>query len=123
MAEGLLRSFDKSLDIYSGGTKPAERVNPFAVKVMHELGIDISHHTPSHVDDFVNESFDYVITVCDGANESCPVFTGIVKHRLHIGFPDPADATGSEEEILPVYREVRDAIKEKFYQFYQQIKS
>jgi arsenate reductase len=84
---------------------------------MKEIGIDISSHYPKKVDQFVNESFDYVITVCDDANEKCPVFTGSVKHRLHIGFPDPAKAQGSREEKLTIYRNVRDSILKTFKEF------
>jgi arsenate reductase (thioredoxin) len=114
MAEGFLKSFDKELEVYSAGTKPAEKVNPYAVKVMKEEGIDISSGIPEDVNKYINESFDYVITVCDNAKETCPVFLGKVKERLHIGFEDPADAEGSEEEVLPVYRRVRDEIKRDF---------
>jgi arsenate reductase len=110
MAEGFIRSFNKEIEVYSGGTNPALAVNPHAVKVMKEVGIDISHHLPTHVDEYINDEFDYVITVCDHANETCPVFIGPVKNRLHFGFPDPADATGTDEEILSVYRKVRDDI-------------
>jgi arsenate reductase len=118
MAEGFLRSFARDAHIASGGTSPASVVNPYAVRVMRELSIDISHHKPQHVDEFVDQPWDYVITVCGNAKESCPVFAGEVKHRLHIGFEDPADATGTEEEILAVYREIRDQIKAGFYEFY-----
>jgi arsenate reductase len=118
MAEGFLKSFDKNLEVFSAGTKPAEKVNPFAVKAMQEIGIDISDGKAENVDMYLSQSFDYVITVCDNAKESCPVFTGDVKHQLHIGFDDPADAVGSEEEVLPIYRRVRDEIKNDFYDFY-----
>lgn len=118
MAEGFLKSFDKNLEVYSAGTKPAEKVNPFAVKVMQEIGIDISDGKAENVDKYLNESFDYVITVCDNAKETCPVFIGKVKHQLHIGFEDPADATGTEKEILPIYRKVRDEILRDFKDFY-----
>ena len=121
MAEGFLKSFDKSLEVHSAGTHPAERVNPNAVKVMKELGIDISHHVPELVDKYTGEEWDYVVTVCGGAKEVCPAFVGNVKHRLHIGFDDPADAVGSEEEVLVVYRRVRNEIKDGFYNFYQKI--
>ena len=73
---------------------------------------------PESVDMYLSDSFDYVITVCDGAKEVCPVFVGKVKHRLHIGFEDPASAKGTDEVVLPVYRKVRDQIKEAFYHFY-----
>jgi arsenate reductase len=118
MAEGFLRSFDPSLEVFSAGTKAAPKVSSKAIRVMKEIGIDISNHYPKTVDQFLSESFDYVITVCDNAKESCPIFIGYVQHRLHIGFDDPADATGSEEEILAVFRRVRVEIKRDFYRFY-----
>ncbi len=118
MAEGFLKSFDPKLEVYSAGTAPSERVHPKAVQVMAEAGIDISKGYPKKVDDFIDQAFDYVITVCDSAKETCPVFTGKVKHRLHIGFDDPAEATGSEEEVLAVFRRVRDEIKRDFSKFY-----
>ncbi len=119
MAEGFLKSFDKNLEVYSAGTKPAEKVNPFAVKAMKEIGIDISKGIAENVDKYLSQSFDYVITVCDNAKETCPVFIGNVKHHLHIGFDDPADAVGTEEEVMPVYRRVRDEIKKDFFNFYK----
>lgn len=118
MAHGFLQSFDPELEVFSAGTKPAEKVNPLAVKVMREKGIDISGHTPHNVDEYLKESWDYVITVCGGANESCPAFDGKVKHRIHIGFDDPSDAIGSEEFVMAEFRRVRDEIKAKFEQFY-----
>jgi len=119
MAEGFLKSFDPVLEVFSAGTHPAPRVNPNAVKVMKELGIDITHHIPEKVDKYIDEEWDYVITVCGGANESCPAFTGKVKKRLHIGFDDPADAMGDEEEVLAEYRRVRDEINRDFFEFYK----
>ena len=119
MAEGFLRSFDKNLEVYSAGTNAEKKVNPYAIKVMAEKGINISTQFPKSVDLFIKEPFDYVITVCDGAKEICPVFTGNVKHRLHIGFEDPADAIGSDEEKLIVYRKVRDEIEKEFREFYK----
>jgi len=118
MAEGFLKSFDKNLEVYSAGTNPAERANPYAIKAMNEVGIDISNGIPENVDKYLDQSFDYVITVCDNAKETCPVFMGDVKHRLHIGFDDPAEAVGTEEEVMPVYRRIRDEIKNDFYEFY-----
>jgi arsenate reductase len=123
MAEGFLKSFDENLEVYSAGTKPAEKVNPFAVKAMQEVGIDISDGQAENVDKYLSQSFDYVITVCDNAKETCPVFMGNVKHRLHIGFDDPADAVGTEEEVMPVYRRVRDEIKNEFEKFLKQIEN
>lgn len=121
MAEGYLKSLDSGLQIFSAGTKPEVKVNPNAVKVMDEIEIDISSQYPKNVDIFKNESFDYVITVCDSAKESCPVFTGNVRHRLHMGFEDPADARGTEEEVLEVYRKVRDEIRIEFKKFFDTI--
>jgi len=119
MAEGFLKSFDKNLEVISAGTKPADKVNPFAIKAMSEIGIDISKGVAENVDKYLSQSFDYVITVCDNAKETCPVFMGDVKNRLHIGFDDPADAVGSEEEVMPVYRRVRDEIKKDIFNFYK----
>ncbi len=119
MAEGFLKSFDPELEVYSAGTKPSAQVHPKAIQVMKEVGIDLSKNYPKMVDKYLNESFDYVITVCDNAKETCPVFVGKVINRLHMGFEDPADATGTEEEILSVFRKVRDEIKKDFYEFYK----
>jgi arsenate reductase (thioredoxin) len=118
IAEGFLKSFDDSLEVSSAGTAPATMVNPFAIQVMNEAEIDISRNTPQNVDLFLNDSFDYVITVCNNAKETCPLFSGKVSNRLHMGFEDPAEATGSEEEILDAFRSVRDKIKKDFYSFY-----
>jgi arsenate reductase (thioredoxin) len=118
MAQGFLQSFDHRLQVFSAGTEPADRVNALAIQVMQEAGIDISHHVPAHVNQYLGEAWDFVITVCGGANESCPVFLGKVKARLHFGFPDPALAEGPPEHITRVFCQVRDAIKKRFYEFY-----
>ena len=118
MAHGFLHSFDKELTVCSAGTEPAKQVNQTAVKVMQEIGIDISHHTPKMVDQYLNEEWDYVITVCDHANETCPAFFGKVKHRLHMGFEDPSHAVGTYEFIWSEFIRVRDEIKEGFWKFY-----
>lgn len=120
IAEGFLRSFDHELEVFSAGTIPAAAVHPLAVQVMREKGIDISANRPKSVDEFLSRPFDYVITVCDGANESCPMFSGEVKQRLHIGFDDPAAATGSSDEVLAVFRRVRDEIEQRFGEFYRE---
>lgn len=120
MAEGFLRSFDLALEVYSAGTEPASRVSSHAIEAMKELGIDISRHRPKHVDQFLRHTFDYVITVCDDANESCPVFIGKVQHRLHMGFEDPTWTMGTEEEIIAAHQRVRDQIKAAFRTFYDQ---
>jgi arsenate reductase len=120
MAEGFLKSFGKGIEVYSAGTYPAGIVSPPAVQVMQEVGIDISQQESKSVNQFLTESFDYVITVCDSAKETCPNFIGVVKHRLHYGFKDPVEATGTPEEILAVYRKVRDEIREAFCNFYRE---
>lgn len=118
MAHGFLQSFDPALTVRSAGTQPSDRVNPRAVGVMKEVGIDIGRQRPVHVDDYVGEKWNYVITVCDGAKEVCPVFTGEVKQRMHIGFEDPSDATGTEEYIMGEFRRIRDLIGLAFHDLY-----
>ena len=120
MAHGFLQSFDKNMDVFSAGTKPAEKVNPMVVKVMSETGIDLTNHTPKNVSLYLEHEWDYVITVCGGANESCPMFTGKVKNRLHIGFDDPSEVTGAPEFINSEFLRVRDEIRMRFYDFYLQ---
>ena len=120
MAEGFLKAMDPTLKVYSAGTEPGEKVHPLAIAVMEEEGIDLSNGYPKPVENFINTPFDYVITVCDGAKEACPVFTGKVKHRLHIGFDDPAEAIGSVAEIKAVFTRVRNEIKRDFTKFYQE---
>jgi arsenate reductase len=109
MAEGLLRArAGDRFEVASAGTE-ATRVHPLAIRVMAEVGIDLRGHTAKTLDRFVGEPWDYVITVCDSANERCPVFPGGTT-RLHWRFDDPSQATGSEEERLRVFRRVRDEI-------------
>ena len=116
MAEGLLRdgAADR-FEVESAGTKPG-RVRPEAITVMKELGIDISAHRSKHVEEFEGQTFDYVLTVCDNANESCPVFPGQAK-RIHKAFEDPAGIQGTEEERLAVFRRVRDEIRDYLKNF------
>ena len=112
MAEGLVNHDLAGLvQARSAGIRPS-RVNPRAIQVMGELGIDISHHCSKSVDDLGGEQFDLVITVCDQASQQCPMFPGNTE-ILHISFPDPATATGSEEEILGEFRQVRDDLRDK----------
>jgi len=118
MAHGFLQSFDKDLVVCSAGTEATGKLNQQAVAVMKEVGIDISHHTSDSIDMYLGEEWDYVITVCGGANESCPAFIGKVKTRLHIGFDDPSHAVGTEEFIWSEFRRVRDEIKQQFYDLY-----
>jgi arsenate reductase (thioredoxin) len=120
MAHGFLQSFDQNLKVFSAGTEPAKKVSSKAVQVMQEVGIDIGKHEPKHVEQYLNESWDFVITVCGGANESCPAFFGKVKNRVHIGFEDPSHATGTDDFIMGEFRRVRDEIKNKFMEFYLQ---
>ena len=123
MAHGFLQSFDASLTVCSAGTEASGKLNHKAVAAMAEAGIDISHHTSDSVTKYLGEEWDYVITVCGGANESCPAFIGKVKHRLHIGFDDPSHVVGTDEFIWSEFIRVRDEIKAGFYKFYvEQIK-
>ena len=117
MAHGFIQAFNPTFDVHSAGTKPSEQVNPKAIEVMHEAGIDLSSHFPKNVAQYLDEEWDYVITVCGGANESCPNFTGKVANRLHIGFDDPSDAIGDIEFVMSEFRRVRDEIKQKFASF------
>lgn len=110
MAEGLLRhDGGERFDVESAGTTPG-RVRPEAIAVMRELGIDIAGHRAKHVDEFGGRAFDYVLTVCDQANDACPIFPGHAR-RLHRNFQDPAAVAGSEEDRLAVFRRVRDEIR------------
>lgn len=118
MAEGFLKSFDPELIVYSAGTNPAQQVHPLAIKVMAEVGIDLSEYYTKNVNQLIHKSFDYVITVCDNANADCPIFLGNVKNRIHLGFDDPSKAMGTKREILSSFRETRDKIKTEFYKFF-----
>jgi len=120
MAEGFLNAFDSKINVFSAGTNPTKNVHPKAIEVMQEIGIDLKNNYPKNVDTFLNQKFDYVISVCGGAKESCPAFTGKVKNILHIGFEDPANATGTEEEITNAFRKIRDEIEKDFSAFYKQ---
>jgi arsenate reductase len=110
MAEGLLRALaGDRIDVFSAGAKPAS-VNPLAIQAMHERGIDIGHQRSKHLSEYLDQPFDEVITVCDNAAESCPVFPGPAR-RIHWSFPDPAAAEGGQEDRLQAFRQVRDAIE------------
>ena len=116
MAEGLLRHLaDEHFEVASAGVSPTQ-VRPEAIAVMRELGIDISHHRSKSVDEFLGQEFDYVITVCDNANEQCPVFPGNTK-RIHWSFDDPAAEQGDEQLRLTVFRRVRDEILQQLRLF------
>ena len=118
MAEGFFRRYllergnsESAGVVRSAGLDP-HRVNPTTVKVMAEIGLDISHHTSNHLNEYLDQSFDYVITVCDNAAANCPIFSGPVE-KLHWPFDDPAQATGSEDDILNEFRRIRDEIAAK----------
>ncbi len=118
MAEGFLKSFDSELEVFSAGVDPAEKVNSIAITVMREAGIDISYNKPENVDKYLSGSFDYVITVCDNARETCPVFSGKVNERIHIGFEDPYKFEGTDDAKIRFYRKIRDEIRTAFSEFY-----
>ena len=118
MAHGFLQSFDNRIKVESAGTEASGKLSSRAVQVMKEIGIDISHHTSDPVEKYIHNEWDYVITVCGGANEKCPVFLGKVKHRLHIGFDDPSHAVGTDEFIMSEFYRVRDEIKAAFVELY-----
>jgi arsenate reductase len=116
MAEGLLRhDGGDRYQVFSAGTRPG-RVNPLAIQAMQEIGIDISGHRSKSVDEFIGREFDYVITVCDNARESCPVFPGKTR-TIHWSFEDPAAAQGDEAKRLAVFRRIRDEIRERLRGF------
>ena len=111
LAEGILRHLAGDLfDVHSAGSNPAGYVHPKAIEVMREIGIDISGHTSKHMNQFLDRKIDTVITVCGKADQACPMFPGQV-NRYHWGFDDPAHAKGSDEEVLNVFRRVRDQIR------------
>jgi arsenate reductase (thioredoxin) len=114
MAEGFLEaSAGDILDVQSAGSKPVGYVHPLAIRVMQEIGIDISQHQSKHLNQFTDKKVETVITVCGNADQVCPIFPGQV-NRYHWGFYDPAHAKGSEEEVLNVFRQVRDEVQRVF---------
>jgi arsenate reductase len=114
LAEGILqKALGDGYDVQSAGSKPAGYVHPLAIRVMQEIGIDISGHRSKHLNEFLNQPVETVITVCGNADQACPIFPGQV-NRYHWGFDDPANAIGTEEEKLKVFRRVRDEIKKVF---------
>jgi arsenate reductase len=116
MAEGLLRDLaGDRFEVLSAGTRPSV-VNPLAIQVMAERGIDISRHRSKHLNEFMSQPFDYVITVCDDAAEACPVFPGRAE-RIHWSFPDPAKADGDQAQRLKVFRETRDTIEGRLHEW------
>ena len=121
MAEGLVNHFlGDGWEAYSAGTQPAGYVHPLAVRAMAEIGIDLSGHRSNSTDEFRVADLEVVITVCDDAAQTCPIWLG-QGHRMHIGFPDPAAATGTEEEQLEVFRAVRDGLRQKVFDYLQTV--
>ncbi|MCF8369814.1 MAG: arsenate reductase ArsC [Bacteroidales bacterium] len=118
MAEAFLRSFDQKLEVFSAGTLPEREIHPLADKVMSETGIPLNGHFPKNVDGFLHKDFDFLVTVCERARESCPEFKGSIKKQIHIGISDPVHFIGNEEETLKEFRKTRDIIKSSFYRFY-----
>ncbi|MDX8340450.1 arsenate reductase ArsC [Draconibacterium sp. IB214405] len=119
MAHGFLQSFDERIEVFSAGTEASGKLNSGAVKAMAEIGLDISGHTSDSVQKYLNDEWDYVITVCGGANEVCPAFIGKVKHRLHMGYDDPSHAEGTPEFVWSEFQRVRDEIKAGFFKLYE----
>lgn len=118
MAEGIVNHFfGKSISAFSAGTQ-ATHVHPLTIEAMKEIGIDISKHRSKNLSEFDGQRFDYVITLCGNANETCPLYIGGAKKK-HIGFDDPAQAQGTKEEILQEFRRIRDKIKEKLTAFFR----
>lgn len=118
MAHGFLQSFDSRLQVYSAGTEASGKVNERAIQSMRNAGVDISKHTSNSVELYLSQPWDYVVTVCGGAKESCPVFDGRVEKSLHMGFEDPSEVQGEEAFIVSEFDRVRNAIKSRFYQWY-----
>lgn len=121
IAEAILKKLDPKLDVRSAGTEPAEQVHPFTIKVMKEIGMDISNYKTKNVNQFIDQDWDYVITVCDIARQNCPVFRGNVKKTLFIKFADPLAYAGDEEFILKLVRSTREKIIEEFEAFYNNL--
>jgi len=119
MAEAILRSFDKEIEVVSAGIIPESEVSPLTIEVLKEIGIDVSGNRPKSVMEFISHDFDYVFTLSEQANKELPRFEGTIKNRWHLLFDDPAEATGSYLDRLAVYRRVRDEIHESFDSFYR----
>jgi arsenate reductase len=119
IAEGLINAQLDGFEAFSAGTKPSGYVHPNAIAAMRELGIDLSQNESKNLEQFKGQRFDYVITVCDSVKEDCPVWLGDADKRIHIGFDDPAEASGTEEEIMAEFRRARDEIAERVLGFLQ----
>ncbi len=119
MATALLAGKFPDWEVFSAGTYPARFVHPLAIEVMQEIGLDISENVPQSIDKFLKEDFDYVLTVCGDAQDSCPEFFGNTKNKIHIGFDDPASFIGDKAEMLDEFRRVRDEINEALIAYFQ----
>jgi arsenate reductase len=121
MLEGYLKNIKPNWHVNSAGIKPAQKTDPLAIKIMKEDGVDITSHRPSLASSYFDQTFDYVITVCDEAKNECPSFVGKTKHRVHMPFQNPAKISGTEKEKLDVFRNIRDKIKKFAESFVQQL--
>ncbi|NVM52102.1 MAG: arsenate reductase ArsC [Candidatus Helarchaeota archaeon] len=123
IAEGLLRYFaGDRFEVFSAGTEPTSKVNPLAVEIMKEIGLDISQQFPKHVKKFLNQEFDFVITTCEDAKKACPIFPGETTN-IHWDLKDPAEAKGTKEERLVVFRKTRDLVYQKIREFLKDYKN
>ena len=118
MAEGFLKFFSPESEVFSAGTEPSDKVHSKAILVMKEEGIDLTGYSPKSVSRYINHSFDYVVTVCNHAKETWPIFAGIIKTQIHFDFDDPAETQGTDEFIISEFRRIRDEIKWNFKNFY-----
>jgi len=121
MAEAILKDMDISLDVFSAGLHPEPEVDPFAVQVMHEIGIDISTNEPANFQKFEGMQVDYLITLCEGTKDKITSINIPAKHKIHLGFEDPRKTNCSEEEIVYMYRNIRDEIKNELEYFFSRI--
>ena len=119
MGEMFMQSYDERLKVYSAGTAPEKKVHPLAINVMNELDFDLNDNKTKQVNDFLDKSFDYLITVCGDAEENCPSFFGKVKHQVHIGFDDPASVKGDDKIKLNAFRRIRDEINQELNKFFK----
>lgn len=121
MAAAFLREIDPSLNVFSAGILPAKEIHPLTIKVMSELGFDLSSYSPNDISEFLDQNWDVVVTVCDFAELNCPIQISQIRKRIHYRFADPVDYSGSEESKIRVFREVRDLISEKMDELYQDL--
>lgn len=123
MAEAFLQKIDRSLEVFSAGLHPDESIDPMAIKVMDEIGVDISSKKPKSYHEFEGKEFDYLITLCDGTKDKIDTVKITAKHRIHLGFEDPRKAYCTEEQLITIYRDIRDEIKNELDYFYSRVLS